>query len=83
LRVRISRWRFSRRVSSFIGVRDRSLGEDCNEEEVENAARDHLKCEMRTTRGSYKHRLTRYSETSEHIFMRATETAPEPLGEVR
>jgi hypothetical protein len=35
----------------FIGVRDRSLGEDCNEEEVENAVRDHVKCERRTTRG--------------------------------
>src|SRR4051812_49068279 len=35
----------------FIGVRDWSLGEGCNEEEVENTARDHLKCERRTTRG--------------------------------
>jgi hypothetical protein len=64
-------------------VRDWSLGEDCNEEEVENAVRDHLECEMRTTRGSYKNRFTGCSETSEYILMRATQTAPEPLGEVR
>jgi hypothetical protein len=67
----------------FIGVRDWSLGEDCNEEEVENAAWDHVKCERTTTRGSYENKFTGYSETSEYVLIRATETAPEPLGEIR
>jgi hypothetical protein len=67
----------------FISVQDWSPGEDCNEEEVGKAVWGHVKWEMRTTRGSYKNRLTGYSETSEYTFMRATETAPEPLGEVK
>jgi hypothetical protein len=53
-------------------------------EEVENAARGHVKCERRTTtKGSYKNRLTGYTETSEYILLRDAETTPEPLGEVR